>query len=124
VKLALTKTKTHARFKPLLQWESALPFIENKRALLIHRPRSVNIHRLYKTTHMAAHLFCGNTFTGNDKLTFLEAPPVDSILCARCEQAALKVGFPSASSIAGRHVHVGGLFARAHCCDYEIGPQE
>ena len=123
MKLALTKSKTHKHYKPDLQWSSALPFIENTRAVLIHRPRQVNVHKTNRGNHLGVHLFCGNVFTGTDKLTFLEIPPVDSILCARCEQQALKVNFPSAESIAGRHVHIGGIFARAHCCDYEIGEQ-
>ena len=123
MKLALDKTNVRGH-KPFLQWQSALPFVQNKRALLIHRPRSVDVYRLHKHPHMAVLFLCGNGSTGTDKFTFLEAPPVDSILCARCEQAALKINFPSASSLAGRHVHIGGIFARAHCCDYEIGEHE
>lgn len=38
-----------------------------------------------------------------------------------CDKFDNTVNFPSAESIAGRHVHIGGIFAKAHCCDFEIG---
>lgn len=123
MKLALSKTNVKG-YKPFLQWQSALPFVQNKRALLIHRPRSVDVYRLHKHPHMAVHFLCGNGSTGTDKFTFMEAPPVDSILCAKCEQKAIALGLPSAHSLAGHHVHTGGIVARAHCCDYEIAEKE
>lgn len=123
MKLALDKTNVKG-YKPFLQWQSALPFVQNKRALLIHRPRSVDVYRLHKHPHMAVLFLCGNGSTGTDKFTFMGAPPVDSILCAKCELKALALGLPSAYSLAGRHVHTGGIVAIANCCDYEISEQE
>lgn len=99
-------------------WTSCAPFVENRRGLLIHRPKSVATHTLLKRKrpHFSVHYWCGNC-ANNDagNLTFLEAPPVDSILCERCERLAVEAGQPNAKSLAGRHVHIGKLKAIMTC---------
>lgn len=101
--------------KNAIQWASALPFVENKRAILIHRPKAATTHTLFKKPHISVEYFCGSIQTGNDKFTFLSVPPMDSVLCNRCEIAALEAGMPSADSLAGRHVHKGGMRAYTTC---------
>lgn len=115
--LALKKDKSLGR--GAIPWTAALPFIENKKAVLIHRPRHITTHTLLAPRwgpHMAIACWCGNTMTGTTKFTFLDAPPEDSILCARCEDNAVANGLPSASELAGRHVHTGGVVAVKRCC--------
>lgn len=100
----------------MFPWASCAPFVENRRGLLIHRPRSVATFVSSRWTHFSVHYWCGccaNNDNGN--LTFLEAPPVESILCERCEQKAIEAGLPSAEELAGRHVHIGKLKAVLTC---------
>lgn len=101
-----------------VQWKSCPPFLENCRATLIHRPRKVTVIKIGAKwpAHLAVHAWCGNQFTGTKKFTFLESPPELALICARCEQAAVAKGLPSASSLAGRHVHLGGMRATQLCC--------
>jgi len=115
VKVALSKAKNH-RFG--IAWKECSPFIENTKAILIHRPRYVTTHKIsekYKS-HIAVENWCGNTFTGTKKFTFLDAPPDGKLLCARCEAMALKSNMPSAESLAGKHVHLGRLVPQQLCC--------
>ncbi len=98
-----------------------LPFVQNKRGILIHRPRYVNIYNLHKQAHMAVSHLCGNGTTGpvtaNSHIKFLATPPDDSVMCERCEEFAAIFGLPSASELAGRHVHRGKLKAVITCCE-------
>lgn len=104
--------------KPQAYWKSAQPFVMNDLASLIHRPKSITQHKLgSRPPHLAIHCYCGSGFTGTKKFTFLEAPPERSIVCLRCEVAAIKAGLQSSADIAGRHVHVGGLKAIKYCCE-------
>jgi len=100
-----------------IPWVACEPFVENSRAALIHRVRHVTTHQIndkYRP-HIAVKCWCGNSMTGTKKFTFISAPGTDDVLCARCEVIATKVGLPSAESIAGRHVHVGGVVVVKHC---------
>ena len=100
-------------------WKSCSPFIENSRAALIHRPRSVTTvqHESKRwKAHLAIHNWCGNGFAGTKKFTFLDAPPDWKIVCAKCEAAAVEAGLPSSYEIVGRHVHTGGVAAVMYCC--------
>jgi hypothetical protein len=102
-----------------IQWTSCAPFIENTRAVLIHRPRYVTTHQIsekYKP-HISIECWCGNSFSGSKKFTFLDAPPDGKLLCARCEEAATKRNMPSAESLVGRHVHLGRVVAERLCCE-------
>lgn len=102
-----------------LNWKSALPFLENSRAVLIHRPKSVATvakSAIYKYPYFVASMWCGATFTNDRCWTFLEAPPDGKIICARCEAMAVGQGLPSSDSLVGRHVHIGGVKAYVSCC--------
>lgn len=103
-----------------LSWKSALPFLENNRAVLIHRPRSVATVAkscVSKYPYFVASMWCGATFVNDRCWTFLEAPPEGKIVCARCENAAVEQGFQSSDSLVGKHVHIGGVKAFATCCE-------
>ena len=104
-------------------WASCAPFVENRRGILIHRPRTVATFTLLKKPHFSIGYWCGshaNNDAGN--LTFLEAPAENAIVCERCEQMAVEAGLPSAYSLAGRHVHIGKLKAVLTCgCAQEQG---
>lgn len=109
--------------KTVFPWASCAPFIENSRGMLVHRPRAVTTHALLGKPHFSIWYWCGN-HANNDagNITFLEAPNIGAIVCERCEQAAVDAGLPSASSLAGRHVHVGKLKAVLTCgCAQELG---
>lgn len=115
MKLPLKRHKNH-RFG--IAWKEASPFLENSRAVLIHRPRYVTTHKIGEKwkAHIAVECWCGNTFTGTKKFTFLDVPPSSKLLCARCEANAVNHGQPTAESITGRHVHIGRLVAQQMCC--------
>jgi len=114
MKLALSRPKKPSHAVAI--WSSALPFVENSRAVLIHRPRYVCTYNLHKHPHIAVNYLCGNGSTGWKNFTFLEQCPEHKLLCARCEEAASAVGLPSAYSICGRHVHLGRTVAVQTCC--------
>lgn len=106
--------------KDRLPWASCTPFVDNKRALLIHRPRVVATYTTQKMPHIGITFWCGNNACGDDdKFTFTDIPPLDKYLCARCEAAAVEAGLPSADDLAGRHVHIGKLVAVKTCCGGE-----
>lgn len=115
MKLPLQKSKDQ---RAGIHWSSCSPFIENSKAVLIHRPRYVVTHKIsakYKA-HIAIGYWCGNHCSGTKKFTFLDAPPDSKVVCARCEAKAIEAGLPSASDLVGRHVHVGGVAAVQTCC--------
>jgi hypothetical protein len=99
------------------RWKESLPFVENKMAILIHRPKKVNLHKCGdRRPHISVEHYCGNTHSGDfDKLTFLEAPNENDLVCHACESRAVMAGLPSSSEIAGRHVHIGKLKAVKTC---------
>ncbi len=93
-------------------WLDCEPFVENRQGILIHRPRSVTLYNLHSQPHIAVNYWCGGGSTDSNskaKLTFLSEPPVDVIVCHACEARAQMAGLPSASFLAGRHVHTGKL---------------
>lgn len=97
-------------------WKSCLPFVDNKRAILIHRPRAVTTFELLGKHHEAVEMWCGSVQTGRDKFNFQSTPTEGKLLCARCEANAVEAGLPSASEIAGRHVHEGRVVPIQTCC--------
>lgn len=121
MKIAIEKEPRIGRHKGSIPWTACEPFVENTKATLIHRVRHVTTHKIGDRwkAHIAVTMWCGNGSTGTKKFTFLAEPPQGRILCARCEDAAVGFGHPSAESIAGRHVHTGGVIAVARCCDLE-----
>ena len=102
-----------------VRWASALPFVENSRGVLIHRPREVTTHTQFQKPHISALFFCGNGVSSKNTLTFLDVPPEGKLLCDRCETMALALGMPSADSLVGRHVHRGKVVAVQTCCQKE-----
>lgn len=118
LKVALKKPK---RLPPsfndhMYPWASCAPFVDNKRAMLIHRPRAVITFTHRKTPYISIQAWCGNHFTGDDKFTFLDfLPTTGKLLCARCEAMATKAGLPSADELNGQHVHLGKLFVKRTC---------
>lgn len=109
------ETRPEVRGMP---WASCKPFVENSKAVLIHRPRTVTMHRISEEyrPHIAVENWCGNTHTGGKKFTFLDSPPIGRIVCARCEENATKAGLLASSTLSGRHVCIGGVIAVSHCC--------
>jgi hypothetical protein len=101
-----------------IPWTSCKPFIENSRAVLVHRPRRVTTHKIGDrwASHIAIECWCNNGMTGTKKFTFLNAPGHSQIVCGRCEDKAVSSGLPSSSTLAGRHVHTGGVVAVMRCC--------
>lgn len=98
-------------------WASCMPFVENSRGTLIHRPRSAATYNMHANPHNGVTFWCGMAVSTSKKnLTFLSTPPADKILCERCEVVAVKAGMPSADELAGRHVHKGRTVAVVTCC--------
>lgn len=118
-KIALDRRKS-SRGTGCFPWASCLPFVENSRGTLIHRPRSGTTYNLHKKPHVGVSFWCGMAVsTSGENLTFLETPPDGKILCERCEEIAVANGLPSADELAGRHVHKGRTKAVATCCKTE-----
>lgn len=106
----------------ILRWTSSLPFLENTRGVLIHRPRGVNTYsHKGKATHIGVGFWCGNSVAGGNTLAFLSDVPAGKLLCAVCEARAVLSGLPSADSICGRHVHLGRVVAQQTCCSRSPG---
>ena len=98
-------------------WKACLPFVDNSRASLIHRPRSGSTYSIHKNPHIAVQFWCGMAVTASDgHLSFLDSPPDGKILCEKCEANAVKNGLPSADELAGKHVHKGRTVAVVTCC--------
>ena len=119
MKIALDVTPSGKRLRGQIPWVSCQPFVENSKAVLIHRPRYVSTHQIsdkYKP-HISVGGWCGNVFSGTKKFTFLDAPPAGKLLCARCEEIAVKFGQPSSFELVGRHVHLGRCVAIQTCCE-------
>ena len=116
MKVALERTSRSG-----IPWTSCEPFVENKLAVLVHRVRGVTIHKIgpRRGAHLAVHCWCGNTMVGTKKFTFIAAPTDEMLVCARCDEAAIKAGRPTSEQLAGRHVHTGGVVAKRYCCENE-----
>ena len=108
--------QTEKRRSGFRMLKSCKPFIENKRAVLIHRPIAINLHKLMGKYHMSIQYACGNSHCGSDKFTFLDSLNDDHVLCQRCEQKAVEMGYETANTICGKHVHIGGVKAVINCC--------
>lgn len=105
---------------PVANWRESEPFVENRRGILVHRPRFVRVYqRDGKPAHIVVEYYCGNCVTDNAKrakLTFCHEPPIGLMVCAVCEHRAVMAGLPTSTTIAGRHVHTGKLKAVMTCC--------
>ena len=100
--------------------KKSAPFVENKYAVLIHRPISIEFFHLKlfgRVPHVGIHYLCGNTSNGDqEKFTLLDSVPEGKVVCARCEEAAIASGLPSSSELSGRHICIGGVKAVSFCC--------
>lgn len=99
-------------------WSEVEPFVENTRAVLIHRPRYVSEHKISDRwpAHLSVEAWCGTVFSGRKQFTFLDRVPDGRLLCQRCEVTAFAKGQPTAESIVGCHVHLGRVVAQQTCC--------
>ena len=114
--LALKQPKDRRGMRSI--WSSCKPFVENSRAVLIHRPMRVSTYKCgNRPVHLGVHYWCGNGSTGTKNFAFLDEVPRERLLCARCEAAAVAAGLPSASSLCGRHVHEGVSVVIQTCCE-------
>lgn len=122
MKLPLQKEKG-LRGYVKVPWTESLPFVENRRAVLIHRPRRVTTHQISEkdSPHIGMQCWCGTCFSGTTKFTFLDAPPDGKLLCLRCETEAVKAGLPSANQLVGHHVHLGRVVPEQVCCQQAHG---
>lgn len=124
MKLALQKKhETDDERYLYLNWTSCLPFLENKRAVLIHRPRAVATvakSAITRYPYLISTMWCGTSMVHSEHWTFLETPPEGKIVCARCEALAVQNGLPASSELAGKHVHIGGVRAVKYCCKENI----
>lgn len=118
VALELLKKSNDERYQ-YLQWKTCLPFLENSRAVLIHRPRAVatvSKSAVSKYPYLIAKMWCGNSMVNGEHWTFLAEPPIGKVVCARCEKMAIQAGLYSSDEICGKHVHIGGVKAVITCC--------
>src|SRR5574340_1760006 len=81
-------------------WESCAPFVDNQRALLIHRPREVTTYRVHATPHVAIKQWCGNVHSGDPSIfTFHSELNNTKMVCSRCEAAAVAAGLPTSDAL-------------------------
>ncbi len=104
-----------------LSWASSKPFVENRRGILIHRPKSVMTYKAHwGETYPIIDYWCGASANGTDKFTFLDEPPHEKLVCARCEIEATRHNVPPSEQVVGRHVHVGSVVGVRTCCVSEV----
>ena len=108
-----TKRTNYDRISAI--WRESAPFFMNDRAILIHRPKSVDIYNIHGYPHIAVRLFCGNGVNTKKGIYFIESPPSDRLLCEICEMRAVMAGLPGSDEIAGRHVCKGRIKAVRTC---------
>lgn len=101
---------------PVARWLSSEPFVVNSQGVLVHRPKTISVHRLLGKQYLAVTNYCNLSFTGTKKFTFTSLLDDDRVVCCRCEENAIKAGLPSSSKIVGGHAHIGGVKAVKFCC--------
>lgn len=116
-KVKLRKGEFSSGSTMVVYWTECLPFVENKRGVLIHRPVQVSMHKCGKRpVHLGVHYWCGAVATGRDNFTFLSKPPNGKLVCTHCEAKAVAAGELTADKLVGRHVHRGRVKAVRACC--------
>lgn len=104
----------------IFPWKKGKPFVENSKGQIVHRLRGGATYQNLRKAHIGVDFWCGMATTSSgDNLTFLDAPPEGKILCARCEAIATSRGLTPAGTLAGRHIHIGGVQAVRTCCSRE-----
>jgi hypothetical protein len=63
VKLALRRPKDTR--SAVAVWVSCLPFVDNERAVLIHRPKAVQSFKIHRLPHLGVDYWCGGQAAGN-----------------------------------------------------------
>lgn len=97
-------------------WKSSLPFNVNPRGVLIHRVKSGRTHfQRGEYSHHTVEYWCGGS-AHTEGMDLTNCPPVERLLCVRCEMFAVAAGLPAADAIAGYHIHLGTLKAHRECC--------
>ena len=102
-------------------WKKSLPFHVNPRGILTHRVRSVT--SLWIDSHKSRRwesirYYCGNSVCGSGH-DLTDDPPVNRLLCERCEAFAAIAKQKPADELVGRHVHIGKLRSVRTCCPVE-----
>lgn len=101
---------------PTKHIKKSLPFVENDRAVLIHRVKRIEQHQLPgRRPHLSVHMWCGQTQCGSTKFTFHDDPPKDKLVCHNCEILAVSLGELPSDTLVGRHVCKGKLKAVRTC---------
>lgn len=101
-------------------WKKSLPFVDNARAVLIHRPKRVSDYQLgTRRPHIGIEYWCGNHVSGMEKFTFLAVPPEGRMICLACEEKAFLAGEKTSDQIVGHHVCKGRVKAYSACCGYK-----
>jgi len=121
VKVALEQVKrskylSSSKNKVIGYLLACLPFVDNSRGVLIHRPRYACLYSGWGEPYMAIRFHCGLAICGGKNITFLEQPPQDKFVCHKCELNATAKGHTTSSQLTGRHVHVGRIKAVQLCC--------
>jgi hypothetical protein len=106
----------------LLNYSACKPFVQNSHGVLVHRPIALCLHKLQGKHHLGVHYACGNQATGSSKFTFLDSVDASMVICQKCEENAVKLGYATSDAICGKHVHVGGTKAVVTCCNFENQP--
>ncbi len=108
--------------RPHINWKAAQPFVVNPRGQLVHRVRWARTGFCKNgASYNSMGYWCGNT--GNRHCEFTSDPPLDSLLCAGCEAAAIHAGEKSAAELTGRHVCIGAARALKLCCPPKTAPE-
>ena len=113
MKIALKRPKDARR--AVAVWSACLPFVDNERAVLIHRPKSVVTYNIHRVSHLGVHYWCNGQAAGGKKFTFLAVAPDGKPVCQRCEDAAVESGLPSTDELCGAHRHKGTVVAVRTC---------
>lgn len=118
--------------KDIESWDYSEPFFVNKRGCLTHRVRGIstishqdsggNPSPGFREPHHYSVLFwCGGRANFTEPSEDLVAtPPVERLLCDRCEAVAQAAGQKTSDELAGRHVHVGRMKPIRTCCQDHV----
>lgn len=103
------------------------PFFLNPRGVLAHRVRSVCrfIATYSKEPSWIIDYWCENSGRTDKTGEGLASSPGSKLVCARCEERAVRNGEKSSSEIVGTHVCVGAARAVSVCaCDKALKREE
>lgn len=116
IKLKVVKGNGEYAKSNKIHFNECSPFVENKMAVLVHRPIQMVMHKCLNKPHLAIGYACGLSACGTKKFTFLDDLNESHIVCERCEEKAVKMGYGTSEEICGHHVHIGKTKAVITCC--------